>query len=474
MTNKFALGVEEAVSATGGELLYGSQHTSFSSVSIDSRTTVKGDLFVAVIGAAHDGHTHAVKGVTLGQKGLIINRSNPTELPHEQWRQAGYFCIAVEDTTRALGDLAAFLREKTQLPVVAITGSNGKTSTRRMTTAVVRQKFDVLATQGNFNNEIGLPLTLLKYQPANNLAVLELGMNHFGEIRRLAQICRPDIGVITNVGPAHLEGLGSLEGVAQAKGELLESLRPGAKVVLNQDDPYVRALADRCPHKVLFFGFSESADIRAESPIYEPHRTLFTLRLPHGSVDVTLNVPGKFMVANALAASACGFLMGVSPQQISTGLANFVSRSGRMDIVETPIGIHLIDDTYNANPASMAAALELLSEIRGKQRSFFVCGDMYELGQQAEELHQSIGAQAARIGLNGLYATGRFSANVAQGALQEGMLEETIFTGTKKEIISRLIMQLQSNDWVLVKGSRAMAMETISDAIKRLERSHRK
>ncbi len=473
MKKEFALSANEAVSATGGELLYGLETTSFSRVSIDSRTTVKGDLFVAIIGAAHDGHNHAAKGVSLGQKGLIINRSAQIELPHDQWRQAGYFCIAVEDTTRALGDLAAFIRKKTRLPVVAITGSNGKTSTRRMTTAVMQQKFDVLATEGNFNNEIGLPLTLFKYEPSHKLAVLELGMNHFGEIRRLAQICRPDIGVITNVGPAHLEGLGSVEGVAQAKGELLEFLSPGAKIVLNQDDPYVSALADRCSHEVLFFGFSESADIRAESLKYEPHRTLFTLRLPHGAIDVTLNVPGKFMVANALAAAACGFLMGVPIRQIADALADFTSRSGRMDIVKTPAGIHLIDDTYNANPASMAAALELLAEIREKQRSFFVCGDMYELGQQAEKLHQSIGAQAARIGVNGLYATGRFSASVAQGALQEGMLEDNIFTGTKEEIISQLSIQLQSDDWVLVKGSRAMAMETISDAIKTIERHHR-
>ena len=466
MAEKLIWNAQKIIEATGGVLQYGSYDASFTGISIDSRTTSHGDLFVAIVGTNHDGHRYAVDGITLGQKGVIINKSTEIDLPHEKWRKEGFFCIAVKNTTRALGDLAAYNLKRAGLPVVAITGSNGKTSTRRMTLAVMQQKFRVLSPQGNLNNEIGLPLTLLECRYDHTLAVLELGMNHFGEIRRLAEICKPDIGVITNVGPAHLEGVGSIDGVAQAKGELLEHIKPDGTVVLNADDIHLRHLATHCDHKILFFGFSKTADVGAENVDYGHLDTSFTLRLPQARIGVRLHTPGQFMVANALAAAANGYLMGLSPEQICTGLESYRSQKGRLDISVTSLGINLIDDTYNANPASMVAMLELLSQTKGSKRAIFVCGDMFELGQQTESLHQNIGVAAAKTGVDRLYATGQFAPSIAAGAKKEGIQSERIFIGTKAEIISALTTQLQPDDWVLVKGSRAMAMETISEAIK--------
>jgi UDP-N-acetylmuramoyl-tripeptide--D-alanyl-D-alanine ligase len=474
MTEKMVWNVRQALEATGGTLQYGSYDTAFSGISIDSRTTCQGDLFIAIIGASHDGHRHTEKGITLGQKGVIINKSNKIDLPHDRWRRHGFFCISVEDTTRALGDLAGYHLKRAGLPVVAITGSNGKTSTRRMTMAVMEQKFSVLGTKGNFNNEIGLPLTLLRCRHDHTLAVLELGMNHFGEIRRLADICKPDIGVITNVGPAHLEGVGSIEGVARAKGELLEHIKPDGTVVLNADDIHLGHLAENCKHKRCFFGFCKTADVGAENVEYGPQYTSFTLRLPHAQKEVTLPAPGRFMVTNALAAAACGYLMGLTLKQIVAGLESYRSQKGRLDISVTAIGIHLIDDTYNANPASMKAALELLAQVKGSSRGIFVCGDMFELGEKAEGLHHDLGLTAAKTGVDRLYATGQYASVIAKGAQKEGLNTERILIGTKAEITSALATQLQTDDWVLVKGSRAMAMETVSEAIKNISNSNSK
>jgi UDP-N-acetylmuramoyl-tripeptide--D-alanyl-D-alanine ligase len=466
MGEKLIWNAQNVIEATKGELQYGSHDASFTGISIDSRTISHGDLYVAIVGTNHDGHRFAAAGITSGQKGLIIEKRTKVDLPHEKWRKRGFFCISVENTTQALGDLAAYNLKRAGLPVVAITGSNGKTSTRRMTSAVMQQKFCVLSPHGNLNNQIGLPLTLLECRYDHTLAVLELGMNHFGEIRRLAEICKPDIGVITNVGPAHLEGVGSIEGVVQAKGELLEHVKSDGTIVLNADDVHLRRLINYCNHKILLFGFSETADVGAENVEYGPLRTSFILRLPQSRTKITLHAPGQFMLANALASAASGYLMGLSPKQICAGLESYRSKKGRLDISTTPFGINLIDDTYNANPASMTAVLELLSQIKSSNRSIFVCGDMFELGQKAESLHRKIGIAAAKTGVDRLYATGRFAPSIAASAKKAGIQSEMIFIGTKADIISDLTTQLQPNDWVLVKGSRKMVMETISEAIK--------
>jgi UDP-N-acetylmuramoyl-tripeptide--D-alanyl-D-alanine ligase len=335
-----------------------------------------------------------------------------------------------------------------------------------MTAAVVSRGFHTLSTRKNYNNDIGLPLTLLELSPEHQWAVVELGMNAPGEIRRLAEICRPDIGVITNIGPAHLAGVGSIEGVMQAKGELLEELHSGATAVLNADDGRVAALARRTDRPVVYYGLDETAAVRALDITETAWGSRFTLVLGEDTVTVELKIPGRFMISNALAAAAVGTLAGLFPEQIKAGLENFEPAAGRMHVMDISTGIHIIDDTYNANPGSMEAALATLKRLCGTHRSIFVCGDMKELGRQSEALHRDIGSVAAAMDVSRIYSTGEFAAAVASGAAAAGMPADKVFTGSKAEILGDLTAFLRPRDWVLVKGSRAMAMEEIVRGLK--------
>lgn len=471
MTKPIPWTAVQILEATKGELLCGDRGRPFSGVSIDSRRISIDDLFVAIKGDFHDGHSFITDVVKCGVCGLVVGRDKIDEIfsdgrVREDWRKKGIACVAVKDTTKALGDLAAFQCRRSSVSVVAITGSNGKTTTKEMTHAIVSRCFRTLSTSGNFNNQIGLPLTLLELSRSHQWAVLELGMNNPGEIRRLSEICMPDIGVITNIGPAHLEGLGSLEGVMHAKTELLENIKPNGTVVLNVDDPKLLDLAGKTSKKVLLFGFSEDADIRAISVKKNGPRTSFTLSMPTESLSIDLKIAGDFMVSNALAASAIGYLLGLTAEEIKAGLEEFNPVQGRMNVFKTKCGIHIIDDTYNANPGSMESAIMTLNSLKGEQRGMVVAGDMYELGEHAEPMHKKIGSVAAGAGISRLYIAGKFAGSVAAGARSEGMDTRDIFTGTKEEIVKDLEERLCPDDWVLVKGSRAMGMEKIVQSLK--------
>jgi UDP-N-acetylmuramoyl-tripeptide--D-alanyl-D-alanine ligase len=387
-------------------------------------------------------------------------------LPISEWQSRHIACVAVADTIRALGDLAAFHRSRTDVAVVAITGSNGKTTTRQMTAEVVAQKFSTLSTIGNYNNQIGVPLTLLRLSPEHAWAVVELGTNSPGEIARLARICSPDIGVITNIGPAHLEGLGSLDGVMREKEQLIDLLKTGGRAVLNADDRRVCKIADRTEKKVLLFGLNKTAAIRA-TKIQERVRGIsFSLDLPRESLTVDLKVPGQFMVINALAAAAVGHLLELSAVEIKSGLETFKPAWGRMNVFQTANGIHVIDDTYNANPDSMQAAITTLNTLRANNRSVIVAGDMLELGAQAESLHRQVGAWAATADINKLYVTGEYAEAVTAGAKDAGMNGKNIFIGLPEKILTHLKDYLKPGDWVLVKGSRGAKMDDIVERIK--------
>jgi UDP-N-acetylmuramoyl-tripeptide--D-alanyl-D-alanine ligase len=454
--------IDQIIEATSGRQISGSPDLIFTAVGIDSRSIPSDALFVAIRGEKHDGHTFIDQVVRNGVKGLVVAEDALVGFDPGQWSTQGVAAVAVADTTRALGALAAFQRNLARIPVVAITGSNGKTTTRRMTALVIGRRFNTLATQGNLNNEIGLPLTLFNLEPDHQVAVLELGMNHPGEMSRLGAICRPTIGMITTVGPSHLEFLGSLEGVAQAKGELIARIDPEGTAVLNRDDPLVTALADGCDRQVLFFGTTPDAQVQARNIREAAHGIAFDLLLPSSqTVDIQLRTPGRFMVTNALAAAAAGFLVGVPALEIKAGLESFVPDKGRLHLVPTPAGVNLIDDTYNANPASMAAAFDTLAALRKERPGFIVMGDMLELGDQAEALHRSTGKLAAASGAARLYVHGRYADAVRQGALAAGMPATDIFTGAKTDIVADLTGRLAPGDWVLVKGSRGMAMETV-------------
>ncbi len=456
---------QDILEATKGRLLYEGSRSRFSGVSIDSRTIGNDWIFVAIRGENHDGHRFIEQVIDKGSTGLVVQSETAVALKHEHYQRKGATCIEVPDTVRALGALAAYQRNRCEIPVIAITGSNGKTSTRQMTELVMAQKFKTLATQGNFNNEIGLPLTLFNLTADHQAAVLELGMNHHGEITRLGAICRPTIGVITNVGPAHLEFLGSLEGVAQAKGELMAQVATDGTVVLNGDDPHVAALAEKSDRKVFWYGTTRQAMAVAENIAHTEQGIAFDLNLPSGKVVAKLKTHGRFMVSNALAAASVGFLSGLSATEIKAGLESFSQTRGRLQIVETDLGVHLIDDTYNANPASMAAAINTLSDLRKDGPGIAILGDMLELGPEAEELHRRIGWHAADSGVLRLYAYGRYAPMVGQGARQAGMPESNITIGSKEQIVEDVTRHLEPGHWVLVKGSRGAAMETVVKAI---------
>jgi UDP-N-acetylmuramoyl-tripeptide--D-alanyl-D-alanine ligase len=456
----------DIVKATGGEVLSGDPTQGFEKIGIDSRDISPRDMFVAIVGDVHDGHTFTNDVVQQGVSGLIVNRKKTAQLPIAEWQAQQIACVAVSDTTRALGDLAAFHRLRTHVPVTAITGSNGKTTTRQMTAQVVAQKYSTLATIGNYNNQIGAPLTLLRLTREYEQAVVELGTNSPGEIARLAQICAPDIGVVTNVGPAHLEGLGSLDGVMREKEQLIKHLNTGGTAVLNADDRRVYQMAQRTDKALLLFGMSKNAEIRASAVNEKTSGISFHLHLPDAHLPIDLSVPGHFMVLNALAAAAVGNLLQVSAEEIKAGLERFQPVWGRMDIFQTANGIHIIDDTYNANPESMKAAITTLRTLRRNNRSLFVAGDMLELGDQAESLHKQVGAWAAAANIDKLLITGEFASAVAAGAINAKVSPADIFTGTQAEILATLKQLLKPGDWILIKGSRGARMETIVKGLK--------
>jgi len=457
---------QEIIEATRGELLCGDLRRPFSRIGIDSREISPQDFFLAIIGESHDGHGFASTVVDQGVGGLMIDRQKAEQLPVAAWEAKKVACIAVADTTRALGDLAAFNRRRAKVSVVAITGSNGKTTTRKLTVDVLTRQYNTLATAGNFNNEIGLPLTLLGLSPDHQWAVVELGTNNPGEIARLTEICSPDIGLLTNIGPAHLEGLGSLDGVMREKGDLIKGLGREGKAVLNADDSRVLQLARETQHEVLLYGRSPDATIRAEKIIEDKQAISFLLKFGRERLSIQLKSPGHYMIPNALAAAAVGYLLGISATNVKVGLESFKPVTGRMNICHMPNGVHLIDDTYNANPDSMKAALETLKRMGVKGRRILVAGDMLELGTRAPELHSQVGAMAARAKVDRLYASGEHAAVMATGAQKEGMPAANTIKGSREEIIEDLKGRLQPGDWVLVKGSRGMAMEKVVEGLK--------
>jgi UDP-N-acetylmuramoyl-tripeptide--D-alanyl-D-alanine ligase len=454
------------VTATGGELLWGSPRQEVSGISIDSRTIAAGELFVAIRGEVHDAHRFIPEVIARGAAGLVIDRRERSALPPELGASGRVACAAVADTTRALGDMAAFHRRRMTARAIAITGSNGKTSTRRMTAAVVSRRFRTLEPEKNLNNQIGLPLTLFRLSPEHEWAVLELGTNRPGEIARLAEIAAPEIGLITNIGPAHLEGLGSLEGVFAEKSSLLRGLAPDGRAVLNADDPRLAGLLAQMGKTAIGFGLAPEAAVRASGVRHSPAGIDFELILPAGTAAVHLAAHGRFMVANALAAAAVGVLLGLPPAEIAAGLARFTPAAGRLDVSEPGGGIGLIDDTYNANPASLEGALEVLSSLRQGRRAVLALADMRELGSGAAAMHREMGRLAAAAAADRLFICGEFSAEVAAGALAAGMPAAALTTGSRAEIQAALLAELRPGDWVLVKGSRAMGMEHLVRSIR--------
>lgn len=458
--------ISDIIKATGGCRVTGNGPLVFDGISIDSRKTSDTDLFVAIQGENHDGHNFIEQIAAENGKGFIVSKKKAEYISKLLHGKKNVSVIAVEDSVSALGAMAAFQKNRSGVKVVAITGSNGKTSTRGLTEFVFKQKFSTLGTKGNFNNEIGLPLTLLGLSDNNDWAVVEIGMNRLGEIKLLAGISSPDIGIITNISAAHIEGLGSIEGVVKAKTELIEEINSSGLIILNADDPRLVRVAENVKINVLLYGFSKKAEIRATNNKSKGYGSSFSLATPSGETQIDIPMPGNFMVSNALAAAAAGHAAGLSLQEIKNGIKIFEPEHGRMNIVRTQKGITIIDDTYNANPASMEAAVTTLCSLKGENKGFLIAGDMLEMGSYAKEVHHNVGVFAAKYGISGIYATGRYAEDVANGATSEKMDARDIYTGSKEDIIKELKNTLSDPDWLLVKGSRGMKMESIVTNLK--------
>ncbi|MBI9090422.1 MAG: UDP-N-acetylmuramoyl-tripeptide--D-alanyl-D-alanine ligase [Desulfobacterium sp.] len=451
----------------------------FTGVSTDSRTLGPQELFVALEGDRFNGHTFIADLVDKGVKGFVVSNEFLSSLDQEleeRWTAGNCRFFPVVDTLAALGDLARYQRMRANVRVVAITGSNGKTSTRKMTGGIFARQFKTLTTQGNLNNEIGLPLTLLKLSDEHEWAVVEMGMSHPGEIERLARIALPDIGVITNTAACHLEGLGTVENVARAKAELLTSLGHNGTAVLNLDDPRFEILASAAAAnpgitRTICFtadqakgdrARSEKDRVRAENITTLGQGIGFTLVAGTGErCEILLSTPARFMVNNALAASATALAAGIPMEEIGEGLARFTPVAGRMQLVQGFNNTTIMDDTYNANPGSVGAALVTLGQSAGKAGCVAVLGDMLELGDHSQALHREIGRAAAEAGVSRLYVHGAMAAQMIDGAVGAGFPREMTLAGTKEALACAIMENTAENAWILVKGSRGMRLEEI-------------
>lgn len=451
------LDLQKIAMAVNGKLSPHNVHGEINGIATDSRTISPGELFVALRGPTFDGHNFIADVTARGALAVLCDHHlADVTLPQ----------IVVPDTQRALGDLAAFWRHRFHLPVAAITGSSGKTTTKEMLAAILNVTSPGLKTAGNFNNLIGLPLTIFQLSSNAGWAVLEMGMSERGEIARLTEIAAPTVGVITNVAPAHLLTMKSLDGIARAKGELFAALRPDSVAVINLDDDLVAAIPVANGVQRRTYGLSPLAEIRGEQIRPEGAEVRFTLHTPAGTRAVRLPVPGRHNVSNALAAAAAAISMGQTLDAIVQGLESFQPAKGRMETQLLGDGIILIEDTYNANPLSVEAALVALDEMGGSGARIAVLGDMLELGESSAERHRAIGAVAAAH-CDRLILLGPDSKETAKGARKAGMIAAKVtHCESHEETARQLVQSLRPGDRIIVKGSRGMKMEKITAALR--------
>jgi UDP-N-acetylmuramoyl-tripeptide--D-alanyl-D-alanine ligase len=439
--------LSEAAQAVSGRMV--GNDVTFDAVSSDSRAIQPGDLFVALRGERFDGHDFATDCLQRGAAAAMVDAA---------WK-AGEAAplLVVEDTRLAMGTLASYWRSKFSIPVAAVTGSNGKTTVKEMLAAILRANSAedaVLATQGNLNNDIGLPLTLFKLRPGHRYAVIEMGMNHPGEISYLTQLAKPTVALVNNALQAHLEGLGSVEAVAHAKGEIFEGLAVDGTAIINGDDkfaPLWKQLA--ASRKVMTFGLDAPADVSVDYHL-DADSSEIALKTPYGTAALCLPAPGLHNVRNALAASAAALAMEVPLAAIAAGLQAYGGVKGRLQRKAGKRGATVIDDTYNANPASMRAAIDVLAACTGQR--VLVLGDMGELGEAAAEMHREIGAYAKAAGLHTLLVLGELSQH-----MMAGFGSGAQHFNTHEALAEALAQQLSADTTVLVKGSRFMRMERV-------------
>jgi UDP-N-acetylmuramoyl-tripeptide--D-alanyl-D-alanine ligase len=452
-----ALSVQDVVRATEGALVGGDLAVPVQGVSIDSRTLTVGEAFFAIQGHRLDGHEFLREAIGRGAACLVLH-SLPDDLPSH------VPIVLVDDTTKALGRLAAAHRRRFDIPVVGVTGSNGKTTTKELIAAVLGTRLHVLKSAGSLNNQWGLPLTLLRLGPAHQAVVLEMGTNRPGDIPALAAIAAPTLAVVTTVAPAHLQELGSIEGVVAEKSALVRAVPASGRVILNADDPRVAAMAAAAVAPVLAYGRGPSAEVRAVGPVAESTSGVeFLLAIGRSEHRVRLALAGVHNVTNALAAAATGHALGLPLPDIVRGLEATASVPGRC-VWRVAGSVRVLDDTYNANPASVRAALETAQAARGAGRLLVALGDMLELGPQAVHAHRQIGRAIAEAGVAEFIGVGPLAGEAVAAARAAGLTSATA-TSTFEDTVADLLKRLVPGDVLLVKGSRGTRMERVVDAL---------
>jgi len=453
--------IEEICVATGGRLIGGNgKNIEIKGVSTDTRTIKEKQLFIPLLGENFDGHDFIPDAVQKGAAAVITQYSHikiTGDIP----------VIFVKNTLTALQDIAMFHRKRFNIPIVAVTGSTGKTTTKDMIYYVLSERYDVLRTEGNLNNEIGLPHTLLRLNDAHDIAVLEMGMSGFGEIHRLAEISRPKVGVITNIGVSHIEKLGSKQNILKAKMEIFDFFTPDGIAVLNGDDELLWSIRDNLPFTIKYFGTGDRVDIRA-CRINESNdeKISYEINIEGVNYSIDINAPGIHNIYNSLAAIAVGRLFGLEMEEIQNGLKKFKPAAMRLNIINTPANIKIIDDAYNASPDSMIAALTILSQSKGN-RKIAILGDMLEMGDYSEKAHRDVGTAVAQRGVDILITRGNESRKIGEQAKQCGMDDRYIYNcSSNKDVIELLGTMIQQGDTILVKGSRGMKMEEIVSYLK--------
>lgn len=447
--------VREIAAAVNGKI-FGSEEIMINEVTTDSRKGEQGSLFVALKGERFDGNDFAHEFLKKGDA-VIVERQ--VDKPN------GKTVILVDDTKKALLDLAKHYRKKFDIPFVGVTGSVGKTSTKDMIASVLSQRFNTLKTQGNYNNEIGLPLTMFNLTDENEIAVIEMGMNNFKEISRLTAVARPSVAVITNIGTAHIGNLGSQQNILKAKLEILEKLEPNGIVVLNADDKILYSLKSKLPHSVIYYGIDNlKADVIAKEIVLGNDKSKFKVEINGEPCSFEINEIGQHHIYNALAAIIIGLYYKMNPSEIITGVSKFVTGSMRQSIVKHG-DITIIDDCYNASASSMESALKVLSQLGGANRTIAVLGDILEQGDYTEKEHRYVGGSVAEFEINKLVTVGEGAKYIAEEASLRGIADVVSFDNNS-QAAQYLSDVVKPKDTVLFKASRGMHFEEISEKLK--------
>ena len=464
--------VSELILATQGKLVQGSKDAKVRSFSADTRGLKRNDFFIPLKGEHFEGH-HFLKDSLENQAAGFLVQQWDEETKNSLKGHLGTdtIVIQVKSTLKALQNIARTVRLKKDVPVVGITGSSGKTCTKDMLTSILKEELRVVSSEKSYNNEVGLPLTLLKITEQTRAVVLEMAMRGPGQITELCEIARPNLGVITNIGQAHLEFLGSEQAILEAKAELVRAIPPKGAVVLNQDDASIEKLKEMAMCAVTTFGRSNVANIRAEEMRTDSWgRVTFGIKGLQKYVIVNLPVPGRDQVSNALAAVGAAKNLGISTTAIKNGLEKLILSEMRMEMFSTPEGITILNDAYNANPASVAAALRTLSDIDRNSRKIAVLGDMLELGEFAREAHLRVGRLVRQAGVDYLITVGKESRKIVEEAIRLGMDPKKTYRVEEANQAGQIMKEIaKPGDIILVKASRALKLEKALDGFEKRE-----